>query len=64
MPKAIRIGLWCTVIGLALALQSCREDEQGRPLIHEKGSYQGQPDQTLTNEQVETLRQRSTGQKF
>jgi hypothetical protein len=44
--------------------QGCREEEQNRPLTYDKGSYQGQPDQTLTDEQVETLRQRSAGQKF
>ena len=64
MPNATRVGLWCAIIGIALAVQSCREDEQDRPLVHEKGSYQGQPDQTLTDEQVEKLRQRSAGQKF
>jgi hypothetical protein len=64
MPNATRVGLWCAIIGIALAVQSCREDEQDRPLVYEKGSYQGQPDQSLTDEQVERLRQRSAGQKF
>jgi hypothetical protein len=64
MPNATRVGLWCAIIGIALAVHSCREDEQDRPLVYEKGSYQGQPDQSLTDEQVERLRQRSAGQKF
>ena len=64
MPNATRIGLWCAIIGIALVVQSCREDEQDRPLVYDKGSYQGQPDQSLTDEQVERLRQRSAGQKF
>jgi hypothetical protein len=64
MPKATRIGVWFAVLGMALAVQSCREDEQNRPLLYDKGSYQGQPDEALTEEQVETLRQRSAGQRY
>jgi hypothetical protein len=64
MRKATRIGLWCAILGIALMAQGCREDEQDRPLVYDKGTYQGRPDQTLTDEQVERLRQRSAGQKF
>jgi hypothetical protein len=64
MAKATSIGIWLVLAGIALVAQGCREEEQNRPLTYDKGSYQGQPDQTLTDEQVETLRQRSAGQKF
>jgi hypothetical protein len=64
MFKATRIGHWCAIVGIALTVQSCREDEQDRPLTYDKGTYQGHPDEGLTDEQVETLRQRSAGQKF
>jgi hypothetical protein len=64
MPKATRIWLWLAVVGMAVAVQSCREDEQDRPLLYDKGAYQGQPDQTLSAEQVDRLRQRSAGQEF
>jgi hypothetical protein len=64
MRRATCIGLWYALVGIALLVQGCREDEQDRPLVHEKGSYQGQPDQSLTDEQVEKLRQRAAGQKF
>jgi hypothetical protein len=64
MPKATRIKVWLAVLGMALAAQSCREDEQDRPLLYDKGAYQGQPDQTLSGEQVDALRQRSASQKF
>jgi hypothetical protein len=64
MPKGRWIGLWLAVVGMALAVQSCREDEQDRPLLYDKGSYQGQPDQTLSEQQVDRLRQRSAGQEF
>jgi hypothetical protein len=64
MAKATSIGIWLAIAGIALMAQGCREDEQNRPLRYDKGSYQGQPDQTLSAEQVETLRQRSARQKF
>jgi hypothetical protein len=64
MAKATSIGIWLVLAGIALVAQGCREEEQNRPLTYDKGSYQGQPDQALTDEQVEALRQRSAGQKF
>lgn len=64
MAKATRIGIWFAVLGMALAVQSCREDEQNRPLLYDKGSYQGQPDEALSEEQVEALRRRATGQSY
>lgn len=64
MAKGKSIGIWLAIAGLALATQGCREDEQNRPLTYDKGTYQGQPDQRLSPEQVDTLRQRSAGQKF
>jgi hypothetical protein len=64
MGKARSIGTWLAIVGVALMAQGCREDEQNRPLLYDKGSYQGQPDQTLNSEQVDTLRQRAARQKF
>jgi hypothetical protein len=64
MPNTTRIGIWLAIVGITLVAQGCREDEQDRPLIYDKGSYQGQPDEPLTDEQVGALRQRSAGQKF
>ncbi|MFQ5927983.1 MAG: hypothetical protein ACE5MH_11180 [Terriglobia bacterium] len=47
------------VLGATLALLSaCREEEQGRVLIHEKGVYLGPPDQTISDETLEDLRYR------
>lgn len=47
--------------GLILAglVAACDETEQGRPLQYEKGVYQGAPDTSLTQEQLNELRQRS-----
>jgi hypothetical protein len=49
---------------LVLALQACREDEQDRPLVYDKGTYQGQVDEKLEQDQVEALRQRAAGQRM
>jgi hypothetical protein len=64
MAKARSIGLWLAIAGIALVAQGCREEEQNRPLFYDKGSYQGQPDPALTDQQVEALRQRAGAQKF
>jgi len=64
MTKARPIVLWLVIAGSALLVQGCREDEQERSLMYDKGSYQGQPDQGLSEEQVERLRQRSAGQGY
>lgn len=40
-------------------LSGCREEEQNRPLSHQKGVYQGKPDTSLSDNAVETLRQRA-----
>ena len=54
---------WLVLLGVALALQGCREDEQDRILMYEPGTYLGQPDEPLDQEQVEALRQRATRQQ-
>ena len=64
MPKLIEIGIRLAIVGIALVAQSCREEDERRPLIYHKGTYQGQQDQSLTDQQVDALRQRSTRQKF
>ena len=52
------------VVLASLALPGCREEEQDRILLFEKGTYLGPADQTLNQEQVDDLRQRTLGQKF
>jgi hypothetical protein len=49
-------------LGLALVAAGCREEEEGRPLRHDKGKYQGAPDEPLTADQVERLRMRARRQ--
>jgi hypothetical protein len=64
MAKAGSIGVWLAIAGIALVALGCREEEQNRPLTYDKGTYQGQPDPALSDQQVEMLRQRAAGQKF
>ena len=65
MTKSVSRTLLCLALaGLMTSLAACREDEQGRPLIKEKGVYQGEVDQTLSSERIDDLRSRAAGQKF
>jgi hypothetical protein len=50
------------MVALTLLAQGCREEEQDRPLVHQKGSYEGPADQKLDQEQIEALRQRASQQ--
>ena len=52
------------VVVASLAVTGCRDEEQGRVLLFEKGAYLGQPDQALNEGQVGDLRQRGLSQKF
>ena len=57
---------WAVVYSLlvvALALAGCRESEQGRVLLFEKGSYLGKPDTAISEEARRALRQRSELQR-
>jgi PAN domain len=36
MPKAVQIGLWCTIVGIALTVQGCWDDP------HEKLTFIGE----------------------
>lgn len=51
-------------LGALLLTQGCREEEQDRILVHEKGVYQGQEDRPLDPERLQELRSRTSGQKF
>ncbi len=53
LARSALIGLCVVVTGLTLS--ACREAEQGRPLAHNKGVYQGTPDQKLPPAQVRSL---------
>ena len=48
---------------VGLATGGCRKEEQNRSLHFEKGVYQGNPDQGLTDEQLAELRFRANKQR-
>ena len=52
------------MLGICLAAAGCREEEQGRPMVQEKGAYAGPEDEKLDDEQRSTLRSRTAGQRF
>ena len=57
---------WAVVYSLlvvSLALPGCRESEQGRVLLFEKGSYLGKPDTQISAGARRALRQRSELQR-
>jgi hypothetical protein len=60
--RGLVIGACCLVVGLAL--QACRDEEQGRILYFEKGTYLGKADQPLTEDQLRALRQRTSNQQM
>lgn len=57
-----RLLLICTSVVAALVLAGCRQEEQGRVLRYDKGSYLGQADTRLSEETLEVLRQRTRNQ--
>jgi hypothetical protein len=61
---ARRVMAMLALAGLVLALQACREDEQNRPLVYDKGTYGGQVDEKLEQDQIDALRQRAAGQRI
>ena len=56
--------IWLVAVGVGLLLQGCREDEQDRLLLYEKGTYLGPSDPPLAAQQVDKLRSRAPNQKF
>ncbi len=53
-----------SLIAAGLVLGACREQEQDRVLLYEKGSYLGQPDTALSEETRVALRERSQFQRM
>ncbi len=57
---------WRAVIiggAVAAALGGCRESEQDRVLLFQKGKYLGKPDEALPSETVDELRLRAQQQR-
>ena len=68
MVEMRRSGRWLLVVFAAWllggSLQGCREEEQDRVFLQEKGVYQGPEDPPLAAEQVDELRYRARTQAF
>lgn len=60
MPKSFAVV--GAVLLSALALASCRMEEQDRPLIYKKGHYMGPQDDKLSDGTLATLRERTAEQ--
>ena len=61
---AKRALLVAAVLGLSMSMASCRDDEQGRPMVKQKGVYEGAADEALGDDHLLDLRSRTAGQKF
>ena len=64
MSGGRRALLATAMIGLSLSLAGCREDEQARPMVKQKGVYEGQVDQAISEDRLQDLKLRAAGQKF
>lgn len=51
------------IVALAV-LTGCREQEQDRVLLYKKGTYLGQADTPLSDDQVRELRRRNAMQNY
>lgn len=61
--KSKRMFLIFVLCGLT-ALTGCREAEQGRPLVKEKGVYEGPADTKVSDATLHKLRHRAARQGF
>ncbi len=64
MSGTKRALLALTVVGLVAGISGCREEEQGRPMVKQKGVYEGQVDEALGDDKRSDLRSRTAGQRF
>jgi hypothetical protein len=60
LPAATGLAL---ALLLSVGLGACREEEQGRRLLYEKGTYGGQSDTDIPDETLNNLRQRANQQR-
>ncbi|MFL2844689.1 MAG: hypothetical protein ACJ0BO_00340 [Candidatus Puniceispirillaceae bacterium] len=59
-----KIFILFSLIGLSFGLIACAEEERGRVLRYEKGTYLGKADQQLSEDQLRQLVLRSKGQSI
>jgi hypothetical protein len=54
-----KLTLILAIAAVAVGTSACREEEQGRPLNYDKGTYLGKSDTSLNSEQLRELTSRS-----
>ncbi len=59
-----RALLVTAMVGLCLGFAGCRDDEQTRPMVKQKGVYEGPVDEAIAEDRLQDLRSRAAGQKF
>ena len=67
MPFSKKLSRFVAAAAVVLAMAAvagCRDEEQGRILHYEKGTYLGKPDQKLTAAQEQELRARARNQAY
>ncbi|MGI9417678.1 MAG: hypothetical protein ACR2RA_07560 [Geminicoccaceae bacterium] len=65
MKSGAKSALLLTVaIGVAAGVAGCRDDEQQRPMVKQKGVYEGPADEALAEDRLSDLKSRAAGQKF
>jgi hypothetical protein len=52
------------ISAMALAAAGCRDNGEGRVLMHEPGVYKGKADAQLTKKQARAVRERANLQRF
>ena len=62
MKMRLPLLLGC-LLAVGLAIGACRKEEQNRPLQFDKGTYLGEQDQSLTEDQLGELRNRARAQQ-
>jgi hypothetical protein len=62
--KYLRLVAVGVLLAALPAVSGCREEEQGRILHYQKGTYLGKPDQKLSAAQEQELRARARNQMF
>ena len=58
-PILTKSALILAIAAVAVGTSACREEEQGRPLNYDKGTYLGKSDTSLNSEQLRELTSRS-----
>lgn len=62
--RTTRLLLLSAAVMASAFLAGCREEEQDRILLYQKGVYQGPVDASLKDERVGDLRDRALNQRF